>query len=126
MSRHLKIVGWMYFGVGAAMLALGAIGAAVYGGMLLLGHPRGDAAAVPVIGMILLGIVVVMSIPLLTVGRALLRLDPWGQSMGMVVSALCLLFFPVGTAIGAYALWVLLQTETGRLLAGGPAAEEAA
>lgn len=126
MSRHLKIVGWMYFGVGAAMLAVGAIGVAVYGGMLLLGHPRGDAAAVPVIGMILMAVVVVMSIPLLTVGRALLRLDPWGQSMGMVVSALCLLFFPVGTAIGAYALWVLLQAETGRLMAGGPAAEEAA
>jgi hypothetical protein len=125
-SRHLKIVGWMYFGVGAAMLAVGAIGAAVYGGMLLLGHPQGDAAAVPVIGLILMSIIVVMSIPLVTVGRALLRLDPWGQSMGTVVSALCLLFFPVGTVIGAYALWVLLQPGTGRLLARRTAAEEAA
>lgn len=126
MSRHLKIVGWMYFGVGAAMLALAAIGGAVYGGMLLLGHPQGDAAAVPVIGLILMGIVAVMSIPLLTVGRALLRLDPWGRTMGTVVSALCLLLFPVGTVLGAYALWVLLQEETGRLLARGPAAETAA
>jgi hypothetical protein len=125
-SRHLKIVGWMYFGVGAALLAVGALGAAVCGGFLLLGDMHGDAAAGPVIGLILMAVIVVVSIPLFTVGRALLRLDPWGQSMGMVVSGLCLLFFPVGTVIGAYALWVLLQAETGRLLARGPMTEEAA
>jgi hypothetical protein len=38
-----------------------------------------------------------------------LKRKRWGQILGIVVGALSLVNFPVGTLIGIYTLWVLLQ-----------------
>jgi hypothetical protein len=37
----------------------------------------------------------------------------------IVISALHLLSFPIGTALGVYGLWVLLNEQSRRLLEGG-------
>lgn len=45
-------------------------------------------------------------------GIALLARKNWGRILTIVISALSLINIPVGTLIGAYSIWVLMQDET--------------
>ena len=42
-------------------------------------------------------------------GVGLLVHQPWARYLGLFVGVCVLLFFPIGTICGAYAIWVLLQ-----------------
>ena len=47
--------------------------------------------------------------PGLLAGYGLLKRASWGRVLAIVVGVLGLFNFPVGTVIGIYSLWVLLQ-----------------
>ena len=64
-------------------------------------------------------LIVLLSAPGLVTGVGLLYFKPWARIVGIVLSAISLLGFPVGTAIGIYGLWVLLSRETERLFPSG-------
>ena len=42
-------------------------------------------------------------------GVGLLVHQPWARYLGLFVGVCVLLFFPIGTICGVYAIWVLLQ-----------------
>jgi uncharacterized membrane protein (DUF2068 family) len=44
-------------------------------------------------------------------GVGLLYYQTWGRVMAIVAASLMLLKFPIGTAIGVYAFWVLLSAD---------------
>jgi signal transduction histidine kinase len=44
-------------------------------------------------------------------GRAIRRRKPWARLVALVLSVLHLFILPFGTALGAYALWVLVHNE---------------
>ncbi len=50
-----------------------------------------------------------LALPGLLAGIGLLRRRNWGRIVAIIVSFLNLLNVPIGTAIGAYSLWVLFQ-----------------
>ena len=54
-------------------------------------------------------------LPSLITGYGLLYFKPWARIVGIVLSAVSLINFPIGTAVGIYGLWVLLNKETERL-----------
>jgi hypothetical protein len=47
------------------------------------------------------------------VGFALLTRKPWGRVLAIVLGALALFKFPIGTALGIYTLWVLSPAQSG-------------
>lgn len=51
-------------------------------------------------------------------GRALRRLEPAGRSAALWLSVPNLFVLPFGTALGVYALWVLLHNEARSLFLG--------
>jgi hypothetical protein len=120
MKQHVSVLGILYIVFGC----LGIIGAfaflLLFGGLAgivgLVAHQEPDAAvAVPILGII--GVVVsasiaLLSIPGLIIGIGLTKFRRWGRVGGVVLSALNLLSFPLGTALGAYGLWVLLSKES--------------
>jgi hypothetical protein len=53
----------------------------------------------------------------LITGWGLLKFRPWGRTLGIVVAAISLLKFPIGTAFGIYALVILFRKETEALFA---------
>lgn len=64
------------------------------------------------IGAIIAGMIVVFSAPKIVAGIGLLMWKNWARYLTMVLAVIQLFNIPVGTAIGAYSLWVLLQDET--------------
>jgi hypothetical protein len=60
---------------------------------------------------------VVLAAPFLATGWGMLKLKPWARIAGIVLGALSLANFPLGTAIGVYALLILFKKETEALFA---------
>jgi hypothetical protein len=123
MATHVKVLGILYIVLGA----LGVLGALVvllvFGGVAGIVGGVGDPdarIAVPILGGLggfLFLLVLVMSLPAVIAGVGLLQFRPWGRILGIVMSAISLLNVPIGTAIGIYGLWALLNRETEALFA---------
>ncbi len=121
MESHVKILGVIHIVLGALGLICALIVLTIFGsaagivGVVAASEEPDAAFAVPLLGLFGLGLVVLitmLSVPGILAGIGLLKFRPWGRILGIVVSALDLLHFPVGTAIGVYGLWVLFQKET--------------
>ena len=122
MTTHVKVVAVLYlflsaFGLLAALAVSMAFGLA--GGIVgANADAEGAAIALPIIGLtgtMLVVFLVLTSLPGLIAGVGMLKFRSWARILGIVVAILNLIHIPIGTAVGIYALWVLLNRETERL-----------
>ncbi len=124
MRDHVRILAYLHIVFGS----LGTIGAVivlvVFGGIAGIvgatnpGDPDAWHIAMPIlgiVGLVISAFVLLLSLPGIIAGFGLLRFRPWARLLTIVLSALNLLSVPIGTALGIYGLWVLLQPETERL-----------
>ena len=115
METNVKIIAWLHIVLSAIGL-VGAlcISALVFGGGLL----SQDDTAITVTGIValcLLGFFFLLSIPGLLAGIGLLRFRNWARILVIILSVLNLINVPVGTALGVYTLYVMLDDETSAL-----------
>ena len=108
-QQHIVIVGWLHI-VGSAFFLL--IGLFVFALLTGIGAVIRDPEALPILTVVGTAVglfMAALSIPGLAAGYGLLRRRPWARVLGIVVGVLNLINFPIGTAIGIYTLWVLIQ-----------------
>ena len=123
LKRRIAAVGWIHLGLAAlGMLAGLALFAAIAPWGLLAGDPAA-AWVTGTIGTVLGGSLVAVSLPGFIGGLGLLRGRPWARGVAAVVSALLLFQVPIGTVLGAFSLYVLLQDDTRALLEAEAAGE---
>ena len=130
MEQRVKVLGVLY-------IVLGTLGI-VYALVCLLIYFRGVAwivavaaqeeadALIAVVGAIGVGLflfLIAVSLPGIIAGVGLLRFRPWARILTIVLSALNLMNFPLGTLVGAYGLWVMLSAETEPLFRRSRASE---
>ena len=124
MKEHVRILGIIHMVFGAIGILIALLFFAIFGlGALGIAgaaaHEDPDAlVAVPIIaaiGAFLLILIALLSIPGIVAGYGLLNYWPWARILAIVLAAFNLLSVPIGTAIGVYGLWVLLNPETERL-----------
>lgn len=120
-KEHLTTLGGLYIALGALHVLIALINFATMATAgLLSGDARGVSAAVTadvrsaVVSVSLLGAVLAF-----IGGIGLLKRKSWSWSLVYVLSCMSLLSVPLGTAIGVYALWVLMRPETEQSLRGG-------
>jgi hypothetical protein len=119
MEQHVTIVAWLRI-AGSALVLLVALCACVF--LPGIGLISGDPEAVTVLGFIATIAVVflgALSLPGILAGYGLLKRKNWGRILAIVVGVLDLANFPIGTAIGIYSLWVLLQDSASAYFALG-------
>ena len=122
MTTHVKVLGILYIAVSALSLLGALFLMLVFGGAASIvgfaAEPGDAAIALPVLGIAgtaLISLLLVLALPGLFAGWGLLNFRPWARILGLVLSALNLINFPFGTALGIYGLWVLLNKDTERL-----------
>jgi hypothetical protein len=112
-DRHIDLLALLYLVsayiaalAGAALLPLGLAAAA-----LLAGGDAPDLAASITTATFLVLAVLLLAFAAIAVvtARGLKRADRWARTAGLVLAVVNLLVPPFGTALGAYAFWVLLQ-----------------
>jgi hypothetical protein len=115
-QQHVTMLGWLYL-LGHALFLL--VGLFIFTLLTSLGLtvPDPQARAVllivgPSVGLLL----VMLALPGLAAGYGLLTRRPWARVLAIVVGILGLPNFPIGTAIGLYALWGALPHAGAQLL----------
>ena len=122
MEAHVKILGILYIvigalGVGASLVVLG-----IFGGIAGVSRFGGHSEIAPVmgfIGMTVMLVILAISAPSIIAGVGLLKFQPWARILTLILSALHLFSIPIGTALGVYGLWVLLNRDTEPLFRRG-------
>jgi hypothetical protein len=129
MQTHVKVLGVGYLAVGGLLLVLALFLVVTMGGVAgIVGasaDPEDAAIAIPILGFAgtaLAAFFGLFAFPSLLTGYGLLNYKPWARIVGIVLSAISLVNIPIGTILGAYGLWVLLNKETERLFLTGPTA----
>jgi hypothetical protein len=97
--------------VGVSTLALG-LGAAALITSAARGESGGVAAGVMALLFTALAIIAILwGIAHIVVGVPLRRHRPWARMMALMLGSVDLLLLPYGTALGVYALWLLLRED---------------
>ena len=124
--EHNKVLGILFLvqailgalGILMAVIMFGFAGAAIATGA---GSSEGAIGGLFVFGL-LIGILLIGSlflIPPFAAGYGLLKEKRWGRIWAIVAACLSLLSFPIGTAIGIYALWFLFGDQGKQFYATG-------
>ncbi|PTN07872.1 hypothetical protein [Mangrovibacterium marinum] len=112
MDSHVKIIGILYL----VFSILGIIGALVlFLTLNLIGQFIDDSEVVAILSIVATVVATVMavcSVPGIIAGWGLLKYQEWARILTIILSALNILNFPFGTALGIYAIWALVQPET--------------
>jgi hypothetical protein len=110
---HVPVLGWLFVVTNALLLATGLVGLVLLVG---IGAAVQDPMAfriLSIIGTAGLVFFALMALPGIAAGIGLLRRRHWGRTLALVVGILGLAAFPIGTALGIYAFFVLLQSGAG-------------
>lgn len=70
-----------------------------------------------IVGIAIAFFLVMTSIPEVIGGFGLMKRKPWARILVLIIACLDLLIIPIGTLIGIYELWVLLNEETVKIFA---------
>lgn len=126
MQTHVKVLGVLYIALSALSICAAAFLmialTAATGVVGATAEPHDAAIALPVIGLAgsaLVAFLVILSLPGIITGVGLLKYRPWARILGIVLSALNLFYFPFGTVLGVYGLWVLFNKDTEPLFRTG-------
>jgi hypothetical protein len=112
MKNHIQVVAALHIALGVMSL-LGAV--IVFAGLGLAGGialSQGEHEAVGIIGLVavVLGtFLVLLGLPGIIGGWGLFTERPWARPLVLVLGVLALFNIPIGTAVGIYTLWALLQ-----------------
>jgi len=116
MQQHITILGWLYIVFGVLGILAAFFVLLTMGGAGLISGDAQAAAIMSGIGFFIAIIVAVLSLPSIIAGWGLLNGKSWSRIVAIIIGALNILNFPVGTAIGVYTIWALTQSESERLL----------
>jgi len=119
METHVKVVAVLHLIFSGMLLLVGlmVVILMVSGGLI-----SGDKTVIAItsgLGLFFAMLFIVLSIPAIIGAIGTLKFRNWGRILLIIVGIFNLPGFPVGTALGAYTLWVLFQKETESLFSGG-------
>ncbi len=115
MENHVTAVGALSIGLSILGILIGGFIFVVLAGVGFVVHDEDAAPILAVIGLVVGTFLCILSIPGIIGGIGLFKRKEWARILVLIISALQLLNFPIGTAIGGYSIWVLINPGTIRL-----------
>jgi hypothetical protein len=112
MQRHITIVAGLYIALSVLLLVVAALLVAVVSGVAPLLDVEIVAGAAVIVAWLVALFWAVIAIAGIVIGVSLHKRRSWARTATIVLSIVNLLNFPIGTAVGVYALWVMLNPET--------------
>lgn len=113
MDQHVTILGWLHIAMNVLLLLIAAM---VFVFVMLGGALSGDPEAAMITTIVAFsvgGFMLLFAVPGFLTGWGLLKRKSWARILAIVMGFLNLLNFPLGTIMGVYAIWVLLQDGAG-------------
>ena len=108
---HISVLGWLYILGHAIFLVIGGLGAIFLPGIGLSLQDPELVRILSVVGGVGAVFFTLLAIPGIITGIGLLKRKTWARVLALVLAVLGLVNFPIGTVVGIYALWLLLQPQ---------------
>lgn len=115
MERHVNVVA-------ALQIGLSVLGLIVAGLFFTIMHLVGDFVddheaemVLSIVANVMIIVVIVLSVPGIIAGIGLFKRREWARILTLILSVLDLFNIPIGTAVGVYSIWTLVQPETTEL-----------
>jgi hypothetical protein len=115
MDNHITAVGALSIGLSVLGILIGIFVFVVLAGIGFMVQDEHAAPILAIVGFAVGVFLLVLSIPGIIGGIGLLKRKEWARILVLITSALHLLNVPIGTIIGAYSIWVLVQQDTIRI-----------
>jgi len=115
MEKHVTLVAVINIAFGFFGIFLGFFIFVVLIGAGVLSHDPEALKITTIVGIAVASFLILTSIPEIIGGFGLLKRRPWARVLVLIIAVLDLMFIPIGTLIGIYELWVLLQEDTAKL-----------
>ena len=115
MEKHVNVIAALQIGFSILGLIIGIVAFTI---LYIVGNATNDMDAkmvLPIIANVLIIFFILFSIPGIIAGIGLFKRKEWARILTLILSVLDLVNIPVGTAIGVYSIWVLVQPETVKL-----------
>jgi hypothetical protein len=117
MEKHITLVAVINIAFGFLGIFLAFFLFVVLIGAGIISQDPDAMRVTSIVGVAIAFFLLLTSIPEIIGGFGLLKRKPWARVLVLIIAVLDLLLIPIGTLIGIYELWVLLQEETIKLFA---------
>lgn len=111
MEKHINVVAALHLGCSILGILIGGI---VFAILYFVRDISGDPDAetiLPIIANVMIIFVVIISIPGIIAGIGLFKRKEWARILALIISVIDLFNIPLGTAVGVYSIWALVQPE---------------
>jgi O-antigen/teichoic acid export membrane protein len=111
MERHINVVAALQIGLAIFGLFIAGL---IFTFFHLLGDFVDDNEAQLVLGIVanvIMVVSVIFSLPGILAGYGLFKRKEWARVLTLILSVINLMSFPLGTAVGIYSIWALVQTD---------------
>ena len=111
MEKHINVVAALQIGLSIFNLLIAFL---IFTVLKLVGGFVDDTNGATILSLIadILAIVfIIISVPGILAGMGLYKRKEWARVLTLVLSVIEIFNFPVGTAIGIYSIWALIQPE---------------
>ena len=115
MERHVTFVAVINIAFGFLGIFIALVLLVVLIGAGIISHDPEAMKITTLVGVSIACFLILTSIPEIIGGFGLLKRRPWARILILVIAVMDLIFIPIGTLIGIYELWVLLQEDTAKL-----------
>jgi hypothetical protein len=117
MKKHIQLLGIFHLVLSGMALFFALMVFAILFGIGWISQDETALGVLTTIGVLVATFMTLVSVPGIIAGIGLLKFQYWARILALIVGCLELLNFPLGTALGVYTLWVLLNDEAIALLA---------
>ena len=116
MQTHIKVLGWLYIVMGIfGILTAFCLATIIFGGGLI-SQDQTAIWATGIVSAVIGGILLVSSVPGVICGIGLINYKSWARILALILGVLNLVLFPIGTLLGIYTLYVLLDQESAQII----------
>jgi hypothetical protein len=115
MEKHVTVVAALHIGLGILGIVVGAFIFILLAGIGVVTEDEDALTVLALVGGAVGCFLFVVSAPGLVGGIGLLKRKEWARILVLIVSGFDLLNIPIGTAVGIYSIWALVQNDTIKL-----------
>ena len=115
MEKHVTLVAVLNIAFGFLGIFLGIFVFVVLVGAGIISQDPEALTITSIVGIAVGFFLILTSIPEVIGGFGLLKRRPWARVLVLIIAVLDLFMIPIGTIIGIYELWVLLNEDTAKL-----------
>ncbi len=111
MEKHINVVAALHIGLSILGIIIGGI---VYTVLFFVKDIAGDPDAeivLTIVSNVIMVLLIILSLPGIIAGIGLFKRKEWARILTLIISVIDLFNIPLGTAVGVYSIWALVQPE---------------